>query len=108
MAYLKDYDLRCKKFSSNKNHPFYQCNCLDFLKDKTDDSGVVLESREFQRECVASSMCCFNDKSLQEKQANIITMIQYTDGIAENKKFILPFVDACTDPVTNKRMTYYY
>jgi hypothetical protein len=102
MAYLKDYDLRCKKFRPNKNqNPFHSCNCLVFLKDKKDDAGVVLESREFQRECVASSMCCFNDKSLQERQANIMTMIQYTDGLTQNKKFILPFVDVCTDTVTN-------
>jgi len=102
MEYLKEYDLRCKKFSSKKNqNPYYECNCLGFLKDKMDDTGAVVESREFQRECVASSMCTFNDKPLQERQSNIMTMIQYTDGVTENKKFILPFVDVNADPVTN-------
>jgi hypothetical protein len=71
------------------------------LKDKTDDSGAVVESREFQRECVASSMCSLNDKSLQERQATILNMIRYTDEITPHKKFILPFVDVCNDSVTN-------
>jgi hypothetical protein len=91
-----------QKFCTKKNQSsFYQCDCLAFLKDKIDDTGAVVESREFQRECVASSMCFFNEKSLQERQANIMTMIQYTDGNTQSKKFILPFVDVCTDPVTN-------
>jgi hypothetical protein len=102
MLYLKEYDLRCKFFSNSKNqNPFYQCNCLDFLKDKTDDSGAVVESRDFQRECVASSMCSFNDKSLQERQATILTMIRYTDEITPNEKSVPPFVDVCNDSVTN-------
>jgi hypothetical protein len=68
MEFLEESDLRCRRFKNNRDQsPFYNCNCLDILKDKKDGLGATIEDREFQRECITSYMCSFLDKSSEEK-----------------------------------------
>jgi hypothetical protein len=105
VTYLKDFDLRCKKFKTDRENanPFYTCNCLDFLQD-TKEGNVdesITESKQFQRECVASAMCSFDDTKLKERKAQIINWIRYTDQIKDRKKFIIPFYDVDDDDDEN-------
>ena len=125
VKYLKNCDLRCKKF--NNTDKFYTCNCLDFLKDTTTKATKVVEAgnsndkndndhsdgslatiitdntdiesnKQFQRECVASAMCSFDDTKLNERKGQIINWIRYTDQIKDSrKKFIIPFYDVDND-----------
>jgi hypothetical protein len=127
VTYLKDFDLRCKKFNKTDSKKlFYTCNCLDFLKDTTatkvkveaeeaendndgdddEDDGSSMSNtdtdtteesmnvkRKFQRECIASAMCSFEDTKLNDRKGQIINWIRYTDQINDRKKFIIPFDD---------------
>jgi hypothetical protein len=127
VKYLKNCDLRCKKF--NNTDKFYTCNCLDFLKDTTTkmkleagnsndkndndnsdgsiatiitDNTDTESNKQFQRECVASAMCSFDDTKLNERKGQIINWIRYTDQIKDSrKKFIIPFYDIDNDVDNN-------
>jgi len=101
MEYLEENDLRCRRFKNNRDQsPFYNCNCLDVLKDKKDEYGTTIESREFQRECVASYMCSFLDRSTEEKQRTIMEWIRYTDNNSdEHYRYIIPFNNVSKEDV---------
>ena len=71
MSHIVHSSSFCRRLKTKAGKgPFHECRCLEILKDEKDEDGKIVDSREDDREAVASYMTLFYKKTKRGTSAN--------------------------------------
>ena len=94
MSHIVHSSSFCRRLKTKAGKgPFHECWCLEILKDEKDEDGNIVNSREDEREAVASYMTFFYKKPKEERQQIVMDWIRYTEDKNDHRKYHLPFIN---------------